>query len=108
MWVSKFKKKSYFLLDFNFNQNLKNIDIAITSIPLSVEIEKVIDFTHSFKNEKISMLLRKRQILTEKISSIFEPFTLGLWSICFSMCICDHLYLGRFEIIILFLLFLII
>ncbi len=59
-------------------------------MPLSAEIDKVIDFTHSFKNEKISMLLRKRQILTEKISSIFEPFTLGLWSICFSKCICDY------------------
>jgi len=69
-------------------------------MPLSVEIGKLIDFTHSFQTEKISMLIKKRQDLIEQVKQIFLPFTLGLWAVCLSKHIL--FFKGTFKIKLIF------
>ena len=53
--------------------------MAITALPIDIQLDRIVDFTQPFQEEKISMLIKRRTYFIDDVANIFKPFTPGLW-----------------------------
>jgi len=70
--------------NFVFNVSLllligQTAELAIAPLTISVEREKVVDFSKPFMDVGISIMIKKPEIQKPGVFSFMEPFTIGLW-----------------------------
>ncbi|KAG1692283.1 Glutamate receptor ionotropic, kainate 2 [Nymphon striatum] len=74
----------------------KKADIALAPLSMTIEREKVVDFSPPILHSGLSIIYKKPKVLTFNIQSYLAPFSTNLWYIMaasvFVCCACLHFF----------------
>ena len=78
---------------------LQEADIAIGSLTVTSARERVIDFTSSFMDFTMAILMKKPKIQKHGYFQFFRPFTFGMWiSIIVAVSLFDYCKIMDLEL----------